>query len=213
MIDCFWSLYNSAEEVRIDGLRTIQIQALLRCLTRTSLDEWMLWQEGTDYWRPASEVHAELQKTSGLFNVPPRPPPVGQSKAEKVEHIRKIAYEEDPESQSQISLISPANPREQNAMDKRINPRFILRLGVQITIGGKLHTNETINISMGGIKLKQPLPEGTKGVLDVKIVNGPHEMVLRCRTLQAKNEEQVTRLLIEGIPKPDVFRAWILAGT
>lgn len=213
MIDCFWSLYNSAEEVRIDGLRTIQIQALLKCLTRTSLDEWMLWQEGTDYWRPAAEVHNELQKTANLFTAPPRPPPLG-GKPQKAEQQKKLSYEEDPDAESQISLVTGESPREQsNAMDKRLNPRFILRLKIQIMIGGRVHSNETINISLGGIKLKSPLPEGTKGQLDVKVINGMHEMVLRCRTLQGKGEEQVTRLLIEAVPKPDVFRSWILAGT
>ena len=214
MVDCFWSLYNSVEEVRVDGLRTVQVQALLKCLSRLSMDEWMLWQEGTDYWRPAAEVYAELQKTAGS-RAPPQPPPVGaKAKPRNETVIRKIQYDEDPDAESQISLVNAESPREQNAgADKRISPRFTLRLRIQIMIGGKLHTNESLNISMGGIKLKHPLPEGTKGQLDVKIFNGEHEMVLRCRTLQAKGEETVTRLLIDAVPKPDVFRSWILAGT
>jgi len=211
MIDCFWSLYNSAEQVRIDGLRTIQIQALLKCLNRTSLEEWMLWQEGTNFWRPANEVHAELERSGGMFNVPPSPPPVG-ARDGKAEPAGRLQFEEDLSGDSQISLASPG-PREGSAVDKRLNPRFVLRLRVQIVVGGKKHENETLNISMGGIKLKHPIPDSMRGVLDVKIINGDHEMVLRCRTLLHKDEEHVTRLLIEAVPKPDVFRAWILAGT
>ncbi|MES2964648.1 MAG: PilZ domain-containing protein [Bdellovibrionota bacterium] len=138
----------------------------------------------------------------------------GSTKQQKADAGKRLQYDSDPDAESQISLVNVDSAREtNNAADKRSSPRFILRLRLQMVIGGKIHQNESLNISMGGIKLKSPLPEGAKGSLDVRIFNGDHEMTLRCRTLQAKGEETCTRLLIEAVPKPDVFRAWILAGT
>ncbi|MES2963289.1 MAG: hypothetical protein V4760_05320, partial [Bdellovibrionota bacterium] len=56
MKDCFWSIYNSIDDTRVDGLRTVQLRSLMRTIAKGSLEEWLVWEEGTNDWRRASEI-------------------------------------------------------------------------------------------------------------------------------------------------------------
>jgi hypothetical protein len=62
MRNCFWSLYNIVDRIRIDGLSTVQLGGLLKTFARQTLDEWLVWEEGASDWREAGEVSQDFEK-------------------------------------------------------------------------------------------------------------------------------------------------------
>ena len=212
MKDCFWSLYNSVDDVRIDGIRTPQLAALLRTLDHRLVSEWLTWQEGTTEWKRASEAIAELK----IAVAPPPPSPSTNELTIDPESEEKVAAEHSflRHEVDETDIIDPSDQPANGAKgtsDGRQNPRFDMKLKVFLSVGAKVLANETVNISVGGMKLAHPLPADLSGIHDVTLVNGPTELGLRCRVLKGAHETEPTRLLIEHCNRMDILREWIHA--
>ncbi|MES2964292.1 MAG: PilZ domain-containing protein, partial [Bdellovibrionota bacterium] len=94
--------------------------------------------------------------------------------------------------------------------DERANPRFLLNLKVFINVEGRVITNTTVNISVGGMKLRHALPADLGGSFDVTLIRGNLELSMRCRAMKNAEEKEVTRLLIEHCNRLDVLRTWLV---
>lgn len=197
--DCFWSLYNTTDEIRVDGLRTLQIQALLRCFARSSIQEWLVWQEGTANWQNASEVLEQIDdytQKGPFIDI--------QDPAKVFPPSRKTDGSEEDESQDQGLIKRPS--------DQRTTPRFDLQLKAFVNFKGRMIPNETVNISVGGIKFRNPLPDEIENVFDVTLMNQGIELVIRCHGIQAKGEPTLTRAMIQSCNRMDILRMWIVSA-
>jgi hypothetical protein len=234
--DCFWSLYNTTEQVRIDGLRTIQLQGILVCLNRKNLDEYMVWQEGTDDWVPAGSIYDRVLEASQLFNMPPNPPEIQAEQAagfssEPSDPDRQILHKltgtatsvtpETEEPQVAPPPV-PESPDEKHTVEKkktdvRMSPRFMIAFKVFLTYNGRVMKNETLNISVGGMKLKKPLDVDATGSVEVMLMHNGNELNMQCKILKDEGPNVdptigATRLFIEKCNRMDILRAWILGG-
>lgn len=201
--DCYWSLYNVVDDTRVDGLRTAQLKSLMRTIARSSLDEWLVWEEDTPDWKRASEV-VEL-----LIGPPPSETTATKTAkvdapdpTEKIPPKNVLLHETDQDEIPQGPV--PA--------DERKNPRFLVAFKVFINVEGRVLTNTTVNVSVGGMKLRHPLPNDLLGSFDVTLINGPVELGMRCRALKNHNEKDVTRLLIEHCNRLDLLRTWLTSA-
>jgi hypothetical protein len=206
MLDCFWSLYNIKDEIRVDGLRTIQIKALLPALLKSTPDDWMVWQEGTNDWRPAGEITEILAREKNLSNVPPMPPMISIAK-------EKLTYKEWAEK---TQGGSPSEEREPSirTLDSRMSPRFLHRFKLKINFENKITDNCTLNISIGGLKIETPLSEDMSGKpVAVTLINGSNEMLLNCLVIRPRKKgDAIDRLFIVSCKSMETLRRWILSG-
>jgi hypothetical protein len=200
MTDCFWSVYNADDEVRIDGLRTVQVQSLLKTLSGPSggIDAWLVWQEGTEEWKPAKVVHSTLVKETTLKKMPPIPP--------AVKGPNKLTEETAIFKSNSIDELTAGD----SDLDSRMSPRFLRKLGVTVLLNGQTLANETVNVSVTGLKLKHPLPKDAPSIVNLKLHRDGHTLELICRRLRQGNERSLDRLMIESCTKADVLRSWIL---
>jgi len=235
--DLVWSLYNQLFEIRIDGLKGDQVRALVKSMSFQALDQWLFWKEGTDEWRPLQDLLPSFGDSisyTGLSLVPLEPnPEAGQadsgsgserSAAEQItpRTLRAIMTTNDgtamprvPESPPPSIADAPPkrDPRTlRSVVDLRQNQRVVLQLKVYIAIQGRLIQNETLNVSLGGMCLKHPLPHEAETVGHVILLNGEIELHMRCRVMRGEAMSDRRRLLIEACNRPDVLRAWILNG-
>ncbi len=248
MEDCFWSLYYTTDQIRIDGLRTIQMQGLLSCLNKNGLDEYMIWQEGTDDWVSASSLYEQILEASKLYLMPPMPPEFAADESASlsqapIDHDRQILHKTgeaariDAEEVANLAGVQqrqpiesapvedPAQPSTEGApaqetptninprTDIRMSPRFMISFKVFITYNGRVMKNETVNVSVGGMKLKTPLDIDAKGSVEVMLMHDGKELNMRCKILKDEGAASgASRLFIEKCNRMDILRTWILSG-
>lgn len=211
MKDCFWSLYNTVDDTRVDGLKTLQVKTLMRTFARGTLDEWLVWEENTPDWRRASEVvdhflgsasaavaeaTATAEPTSAGTATHKFPPEATGTKTEKV-----------------LSDATSGSIRGPNYPDERKSPRFLVAFKIFINAQGRVITNTTENVSVGGMRLRHALPKDITGSFDVTVFLGNEELSMRCRVVKNASEKEAKRLLIEHCNRLDLLRTWLTQAT
>lgn len=181
--DGFWSLFQGTDQIRIDGLRLVQVHALTRAFSATGLEDWFAWHEGAKDWAPLADMVSVINGAGKLFNLPPVPPKIGQ-----------------PQETITRSL----------ARDGRLIPRFKMNLEALVDYKGKVIKSQTVDISLGGMKIKDPLPFPANAIVLVTLINGRAELAMRCRLVESANTPARHRLLIETCHRMDLLRRWIL---
>jgi hypothetical protein len=48
----FWSLYHTPEKNQVDDLRTDQVEAVYACLPARHREQWLIWRDGFQNWKP-----------------------------------------------------------------------------------------------------------------------------------------------------------------
>lgn len=192
--DLNWSLYYKVDEVRLDDVRTDQVRAILCGLREEVLPYWMVWEEGTETWRPARFVLPNLR---GLE--------IARPWAETVPAGAPSGAFDPNSGLHEIDPVTEAGPIKQ-----RVSPRYNQTLEVVLDLDGKLLRNRTVNISMGGMLLEAPIPSGPRGPFNLIVRKDGDELHMRCRLIATRGEAAGTRLFIDHCNKLSVLRRWIL---
>lgn len=187
--DLDWSIYNKNEEVRIDHLRTAQVRSLLCGLRDEIIPSWVVWEEGSETWRPARMVLPNLR---GLDNAPAWPGYL------------------PPDPSASVPRPKPAPEVMQIWSKQRATPRYNQSLEVQIDHGGRVLANRTVNISLGGMQLEKPLSEEINEAFHVIVRKGSDELHMRCRVVETTEDGERTRLFIDHCNRINILRDWIL---
>lgn len=53
-MDCYWSLFNSHDQSRFDGLRTAHARSIVGSIPKDQVVHWLAWKEGTAEWAALS---------------------------------------------------------------------------------------------------------------------------------------------------------------
>ena len=134
--DAYWSLVNEVTHLQADGLNYQQAEFVVAIIPNDQKENWLVWHEGLANWIPLLESK-ELtgQKPTGR-RAPPLP----------------------PQRESQELSASDAGGRAQMKIDNRLNRRFVKKFSVEIFgMSGSFKTT-TINVSLGGMRLQDPIP-------------------------------------------------------
>lgn len=190
-LDVFWSLYQSQDQVRIDGLRLVQVHTLLRSFSYEDLDHWFAWFEGSPDWVPLSELTELLNASGHIYQLPPIPP-------------------RPPRNPNELDLRTEKTITRNLMRDGRVIPRFQMSIDATVDYKGKLVRTQTVDISLAGMKIKDPLPFPTDSIVIVTLNHRHLELVMRCRIVDAEPAPK-HRLMIEKCHRMDLLRAWIVA--
>lgn len=227
MSDSLWSIYNRAEEVRIDGLHAFQISALLESFSPDSFSSWLIWQDGWVDWQDLGKVVdslfpgvrdrntqvssvPEMQPNSGVI-AEQSPFSYGQSDTRKIETLSAKANPNVPEIPlSLVDSLPQTSAAEIKKEERRSNLRFSVPIKLFLHIDGSVLKNETSDISLSGMRLKNAITKEPKGSFDVTLVHQGTELAARCRLLVSEGEVTRTRLHIEKCNRIEILRTWIV---
>ncbi|MES2856629.1 MAG: PilZ domain-containing protein, partial [Bdellovibrionota bacterium] len=113
--------------------------------------------------------------------------------------------------ESEASTAAPAQQKVKT--DVRMSPRFLIAFKAFITYEGRVMKNETLNVSVGGMKLKNPLDRDAEGTVEVLLMHNNQELNMTCKILKDEGSAVgASRLLIEKCNRLDILRNWILSG-
>lgn len=227
--EIYWSLFQTKEQIRLDGLRLEQVQSVARSLSVSGIKPWFVWYEGISDWQPlelflpeisrlAVELgFAPIQLPEAEVVLVPGPEKIVEKVITKivekvVEKIVEVAPK--PVAKPTAKSVLPSDENEKTitrilSEDGRLIPRMQMKLKATVDYRGKLLSTETVDISLGGMKLKETLPFPTAASVIVTLSNGKSELAMKCRVIDPPSTKQKHRLLIETCHRMDLLRQWI----
>jgi len=131
-------LLHTQTDTLVEKLTWTQLNSLCRIIKKEDWDHFQIWVAEENFWVPLQKVVADiLERKDGLFRAPPHPP----------ERINgKLLNHQLVEA--------PANQRE--------HVRFNIKIAVTLDIVGSLINAFTKDISLGGVRLENPVPTRKK---------------------------------------------------
>ena len=140
----------------------------------------------------ASVAKKTKEKTkSGLTLTGTRAP---KGAAQTQAHAHVPARDQDFEMKepfADLTFMPTANAEDRN------NFRFEKVFDVKITMSDKVHMNKTVNISLKGMQLKNPLPKGLPRYINVEIIFKDKVIPVVCTEVRGETTSGSTRLKIE----------------
>ncbi len=240
MSESHWSIHNRAEEVRIDGLHAFQLKSMLKSFSSSSFSNWLIWQEGWVDWQELDSVvdslfpgvREKVEARKQLSSVPSMQPNSGviaeqspltyanyEIRQSEVATAPAQKNPEIPQSPStdlieqSLALVEAPMPEASAPLkqqERRASNRFQVPIKVFLHIDGSVIKNETADVSLGGMKLKNAISKEPKGSFDVTMLHQGTELALRCRLLANEGELPKSRLFIEKCNRIEILRSWIV---
>ena len=201
---------------------------MLKSFSSASFSNWLIWQEGWVDWQELESVVDSLfpgvrEKTDERpqFSSVPTTQPNSGVIAEQ-SPLTYANYRKNPEvpqpppdeiieqSPALVEAPMPNSSSPLKQQERRANSRIQLPIKVFLHIDGSVIKNETIDISLGGMKLKTPIAKAPKTSFDVTMLHQGTELALRCRLLTNDGEPTKSRLFIEKCNRIEILRSWIV---
>ncbi len=188
--EVYWSLSKPVEKKQIDGLTFEQARFFVGELPASEHHLWMVWREGFTKWIPLLECHDLIkQPKSAMRRVSPPLPP------DEINEFSMIN-----------NLSEMANGKE---IDQRLSRRFVKYFSVIVeTKGGPSFQTKLVDISVGGMKLAEAIPEafGVSFNATVKRADG-EELKIYCKVIKSSARLRVKFLEVD---KPRVLQSWLI---
>lgn len=197
----YWSLFHKPEKRQLNDLRTDQVEAVFAALPHKQHSEWVIWKEGFSSWKSFTEFP---QLLIGLRDIKesvavPAPPSFEQEKSVvfgestiRKEGVGHLALDDDYDNEG------------------RHVSRYQKKLTVQILGQGQSFKTHTVNISMTGLQVVDPLPNGLPGYFTVEIRHESFVVGLVCSEIKSKDGSPSRRLRIEVNDNPAQLQALLL---
>lgn len=219
----YWSLYNAREKNQIDDLRTDQVEAIFAAVPQRQHADWIIWREGFSAWKPFEEfpqLLVSLRKLKEPFSLPPPPSTAQTAKATQSAQVTqanrttsatKISkgineIGEVSEVDIELSLVVAAPG------DDRGRGRYHKKFDVRIFAGDNVFETTTIDCSVNGMKVKDPLPSGLSRYFNVELVMGDRIIPLVCSEVKSDDGKPSNRLKIEVNDHANALQTLLLAG-
>jgi hypothetical protein len=200
LTECFWSFYNEKTKTRIDGLKSLQALAIAKVIKKEQLVDWIVWKEGQSNWQPISAFPE-------LFTRSDEPEP-GSFATDVESHIEN-------NFEKNLAELEKTNPtlvlEKEGFYDVRLQNRFKKELAATIVSPEKKFERVTENISLGGMKLKESLPNWLGGkIVKVVITFKGTTWKGACCVIPEPDRLVVNRLIIVENKQVDLLRSWLL---
>lgn len=233
----YWSIFHTKENNQLDGLRTDQVEAVYAAIPKAMCKEWLIWRDGFEGWKSFEDfpqLMMSLRKVdANTLEAPPRPVILNNLNEIESERGKKSSSKSSAileESKSGDSSVVDLAPEDQTPEDlafenssslvlmaeggseDRNNFRFEKVVDVRILVGDKIFENKTVNISLKGMQLKSPLPQGLPRYINVEIVLKDNVIPVVCTEVRDHVIGVSMRLKIEVNDYASRLLAVLLAG-
>jgi hypothetical protein len=150
-----WFLFKGATNEQLGPMAFDEFRAAASQLTSSEIRASFAWQTGWADWRSLEEVAAEMKELK--LKLPPSPP-------------------------AKSAVRKPA--AKTNGDERRNHERFESDMGAVILSKGKVYRTKTENISAGGIRLKEGLPEDISADASVILTKGDKHIKAKVKEIK-----------------------------
>lgn len=208
-----WSLYNKVERLRVDDLRPEQVRTIMLGIPSSQVHNWYACQEGDLHWvalQSLPEFHVDymgaaaipemdeppLAKASGdNFSEPLLTPSVPKTKP------RRPLFEDSPEP----LLTNPALEVVKTEINERRSARrYHKKLAFSVLIEGQSFASQTVDVSMGGMSIRDPLPAWVTKHFRAQLMLNQQTVIVFCKRVSA------SQIRIMDCDSWEVLRHWIV---
>jgi hypothetical protein len=219
--DHYWSLYHLDESKQLDELRTDQVEAVFSAIPVKDQGRWLIWKDGLVSWKPFSEfpdLVRELRKVASEATIS-RAPAAPDKTGEEIERERdRTVVKELKELETPFELEARRAPgrgstpsRGSSSGRRDRSRRYMGRFKVEVASPLGRFKTVTLNASLSGMHLKDPLPSWVPRYFNL-IVHGPKEgkITLLCSAIRERSGAPPLRIKIESNDHVNVLRTWLL---
>ncbi len=223
-----WCLYNVKSkkllsDLSVDGIRSI-------ILAVDSLEDWYVWNENWTEWSPLSLCpDFQNQPLSEHLNPPEfnhnesTPPPVPINIKSLVMDVPvensdvTFGYQSTFVNIGDIPDLNVEESDENNDLLKRSFERVSRVFDVEIEVEERVFQTQTVDVSVGGLRLKDPLPDWVVGYCLLRIIKSDknEEVELVCSLVENQAPHEKYRLAfskIDDAKKESKLARWLLAA-
>ena len=204
----YWSLYNLSTQRQIDGLTFTQARGFLDSLEPGQNDEWQAWHEGLSEWKPITHFTELDSKTQHQARqAPPHPPKVAHKITGHENFSPVLEYREDADD-------TPISLEDKGYTDNRLNRRFLQTYKVQVPYLGSVLSTETLDISLGGMSLKQDLPPQMTATFTATLIHTNGAVVkIPCTLILERDGNHRNRVKFHlTADNESIIRTWLLSA-
>jgi hypothetical protein len=200
----------------IQGLRAEEIRAFVMTQPNQELNDWLVWQEGWDLWKPLLEMDDLLTPISRT--VRGSIPSVEVSRSQTMTDSQILnrdqavmerqfkditASDINLNSELDIEVLGSKPPKKSllRHFVKRNFKRYKKQLKIQIKgTDGQVFSSTTIDISVGGIHIAEPLPTWVVGYNQVKIIDPIRKQAIEVTCSVVEDQAPGQRVRLEILP-------------
>jgi len=190
------------EKKLVNNLRTDQVEVVIEVLSKAQMAEWFVWREGLPSWAPLTEFSLLAQAALTSASVASTPPIPVQAPKKPLTPPARV-YEE---SLPNLSLIN------EGMNEDRDHSRFIKVADIRIVSNDRIYSNKTVDISLKGMQVKEPLPSGLPHFFSVELKLNGRAITVICSEVKNADGSPSTRLKIEKNEHVQLLRTSLLAG-
>lgn len=201
-----WSVYNERQGIQIDQLSFEQAWKIVASSDSKTRVHWLLWHEGLTSWRSVSDFEGSEDFLRQVHKIPFTFPAVpSEEDRRRAEEEREIGVFDFQDTNVAINLD------DSRLRDDRAHRRFRQRYLVEIEVGEGRFTTHTADISLGGMRLEDPLPPSVAGPFQARLIQESGTgLIVKCGLVDPHelDRERVRFMLTEE--KIEILRTWLL---
>lgn len=208
-----WCLYNGDEKELLSGLIREEVCCLLSRLPNEDRLYWLVWREDWSEWQVATLLPE-------LFVMHPRPMPVAHppvpsdsSEDEALIEIKKLyqSNQVGDESSANAEVVAVGDipdltiETEGAEFVPRAHLRLRRRYDIIIDSNGKQFKTSSVDVSVGGILLADPLPQWVFGYCTITIVksNKKESVQLTCSIVENQPPQRRYRVALSPLKRTE----------
>ncbi len=185
-----WCLYDRLHDNQEDSLSLSEAHAICRILTVEQRQHWFVWCEGWSNWKPMNECNELLDLLLEREREVSPPVPPSTFRREKKEMLVKTVVEKE---------IIP-----------RKNERIPVRYGVEIIVNNQNFCSHSSDISLGGVRLEDPLPSWVAGYCTLIVTNEKGQKLEFVATIvENQRTADKTRLEFHSSASLVILQEWL----
>ncbi len=202
-----WSLYITFEGLTLESLDLSQVLAVVKSLDESSRQAWLVKRPYETQWRRLDDMPEIYEHVSGQisrFQGQVLPKAVGESYAPNIETPLVIDW-----SDSDLRTLSTMKPHESTGSERRGARRFTQELTVRIVGSTQVFESHTVNISMTGLSLADPLPDWIPRRFSAYLLRNGQAIPFFGTQLSSGNSK---RIRVTHVELKNLWRKWVLGG-
>jgi len=209
-----WSLYNKEDKLRVDDLTTEHVRIILLATATSRMSHWYACQEGDIHWQPISaipEFYEDVRQIKGVPEDEDRDREITLTPAAPLAHDpappvqksvqRRPLFEDAP---AELKTDPTLQIEKANIKERRTARRYPREITFRLKFDDKVFECKTLDISMSGLSLEQPLPEWAPKSFPAELEMNKTVVRVLCSKVSAQ------QMKIKESSSWDVIRAWIV---
>lgn len=182
-----WCMHHIPSGKSLEGLLFDEVRAIATSTSKPK--EWLVWKEGWPDWRLMSEHEGFDEPLFRPLSIA-SPPAIPETYINENTFDKIIPLEKE-EGTSIINLVKEAVPIDSLNYVARKNERYLRRYEVIILFGKQEFKTHSVDVSAGGLKIEDPLPDWVGLQFKLRIKKGKNQIELLAYKIQSKHDPNV----------------------